>query len=95
MLYTGLPELYPRESSYVRRRSSKFMEGYIRGAVPVREVCTSNGLAPVSSETLTAFQERHPTALADLNLLLPPEESIHQPKTASRKGIDRAISCSF
>ena len=81
MLYTGLPELYPRESSYVRRQSTnqedalhgriniKFKEGEISGAF--REVSSSNGHAPFSSENLTALQEKHQPTPADLNLFLP------------------------
>ena len=42
-------------------------------------IASSNGLAPFSPETLTALQEKHPPAPADLNLPLPPEEGIHQP----------------
>ena len=102
MACTGLPELSPRDSSHVRRQSTnqedalrrrvniKFMEGDIRGAV--REVCSSNGLAPFSPETLTALQEKHPPAPANLNLPLPPEEGIHQPRTASRRDISKAIN---
>ena len=65
------------------------MEGDIKG--PVSEVCLSNGLALLSSETLTALQEKHPTAPVELNLPLPPEISTHQTKTASRKDISKAI----
>ena len=72
-----------------RRVNIKFMEGDIRGAV--REVCSSNVIAPFSSETLTALLEKHPPAPADLNLPFPPEEGIHQPRTASRRDINKAI----
>ena len=50
------------------------MEADIRGAV--RAVCSSNGLAPFSSETLTALQEKHPPAPADLNFPLTLEEGV-------------------
>ena len=66
----------------------KFMEGDIKEAV--REDCSSNGLAPFSSETMTALKEKHSPAPADLNCPLHPEENIHQPKTASRKDISKA-----
>ena len=67
---TGLLELSPRETSHVHRRSFnqedalrsqvniKFMQEEIRGAV--REVFSSKGLAPISSEALTAFHEKYP-----------------------------------
>ena len=72
-----------------RRVDFKFMEGDFEGAVS--EVCSSNGLAPYFSETLAALQKKYPPAPVDLNLPFPPEESIHQPKTASRKDVSKAI----
>ena len=65
------------------------MEGDIRGAV--REVCSSNGLAPFSSETFTTLQKKYSPAPADLTVPFPPEESIHQPTTVYRKDISKAI----
>ena len=65
------------------------MEADIEGAV--REISSSNGLAPFSSEALTFLKDKNPPVQADLNLILPPEESIHQPKIASKKYIRNAI----
>ena len=72
-----------------RRVNIKFMAGDNRGTV--REVCSSNGCAPYSSETLTTLREKHPPAPADPNLPLSLEEGIHQPITACRRNISKAI----
>ena len=97
MACTRLPELSPRESFHVHRRSTKrrsrvsikFMERDIWRAV--REVCSSNDLAPFPCETLTALQEKYPSSPAVLNLVLTPEDGIHQPKTAFIKQISKAF----
>ena len=47
-----------------------------------------------SSETMTALQEKHPPTPTDHNLPLPPEETIHQSRTGSRRDISKAIDSS-
>ena len=87
MACESFSELSPRESSRgrsqftnqqnaLRRRVNiKSKEGDMRGSV--KQVCSSNGLAPFSSETLADLQEKHPPTPDDLNLPFAPEEGIH------------------
>ena len=67
----------------------KLMEGDTRGAVI--EFCSRNALAPFSTETLAALQNKYTPAPAVINLPLSPKESIQQPKTVSKKDINKAI----
>ena len=82
-------ELDPMTEERRRRRiNKKFQDMDIRGAV--REIASTEALAPFNDDTLAKLQERHPSSDDD-PALSPPREDIHPTPTISSEGIRKAI----
>ena len=78
------------EQAYLRRRvAAKFAEADISGAV--RELASSDGLAPQDDTTLADLRSKHPPAPNDLVLPDPPSD-VEVPMVASEADTKRAIN---
>ena len=78
------------EQAYLRRRvAAKFAEADISGAV--RELASSDGLAPQDDITLADLRSKHPPAPNDLELPDPPSD-VEVPMVASEADTKRAIN---
>ena len=71
-----------------KRVSAKFAEGDVGGAV--RELASSDGLAPFSGATLDALKSKHPQAPSGVSLPLPPDSST-VPFMASEVEVRKAV----
>ena len=72
-----------------KRVAAKFAEGDVRGAV--RELASSDGLAPPTATTVVALRAKHPPAPLDLNLPDPPCDSMRM-VIATDEDVSKAIS---
>ena len=77
------------EQTYLRRRvAARFAEADISGAV--RELASSDGLAPQDDTTLADLRSKHPPAPNDLELPDPPSD-VEVPMVASEADTKRAF----
>jgi len=72
-----------------KRVAAKFADSDIRGAV--RELASSDGLAPHNEATLEALKAKHPSSPVDLSLPAPPNDDLVTTRVATEAEVRKAI----